>query len=53
MRMVFDAQFTGEPRYDALGATGDRLMEALIDAGATTRSCPLTPGCAACWSRWW
>jgi hypothetical protein len=35
IRVVLDAQFSGEPSYDVLAALGDALMEALIDAGAT------------------
>jgi hypothetical protein len=33
--MVLDAQFSGESSYDAFAVTGDALMDALIDAGAT------------------
>jgi hypothetical protein len=35
IRVVFDAHFSGEPSYDTLGAMGDALMGALIDADAT------------------
>ncbi len=35
IRVVLDAQFSGEPSYDVLAAMGDALMEALIDAAAT------------------
>jgi hypothetical protein len=35
IRVVLDAQFSGESSYDALAAMGDALMDALIDAGAT------------------
>ena len=35
MRVVFDAHFSVESRYDTLAAMGDALMESLIDAGAT------------------
>jgi hypothetical protein len=35
IRVILDAQFSGEPDYEALAAMGDALMEALIDVGAT------------------
>jgi hypothetical protein len=35
VRIVLDAQFSGESSYDALVAMGDALMDALTDAGAT------------------
>jgi hypothetical protein len=35
IRVILDAQFSGEPSYNALAAMGDAVMEALIDVGAT------------------